>query len=69
MGVWIGMGLAAIYGLIGIILSVVGYFLFDLVEWRIDFADEIKKGNMAAAIVMAAFILGICLIVGRAIGS
>jgi len=63
------MGLAAIYGLIGIILSVVGYFLFDLVEWRIDFADEIKKGNMAAAIVMAAFILGICLIVGRAIGS
>ncbi len=66
---WIGIGLAAVYGFVGIVLSVIGYFLFDLAEWRIDFADEIKKGNMAAAIVMAAFIFGICMIVGRAIGS
>ncbi len=60
---------AAAFGGLGIVLSVVGYFLFDLVEWRINFAEEIKKDNKSAAIVVAAFILGICFIVGRAIGS
>lgn len=63
------LGIAACFGGLGIVLSVVGYFLFDLVEWRIDFAEEIRKGNVAAAIVVAGFILGICFIVGRAIGS
>lgn len=66
---WIAIGIAALYGGLGIVLSVIGYFLFDLAEWRINFADEIKKGNVAAAIVIAAFIVGICFIVGRAVGS
>jgi uncharacterized membrane protein YjfL (UPF0719 family) len=63
------LGIASLFGALGIVLSVVGYFLFDLVEWRINFAEEIRKGNVAAAIVVAGFILGICFIVGRAIGS
>ncbi|MBN8603131.1 MAG: DUF350 domain-containing protein [Planctomycetes bacterium] len=65
----ISFAIAAGFGGLGIVLSVIGYFLFDLVEWRIDFADEIKKGNVAAALVMGLFILGICFIIGRAIGS
>ena len=63
------LSFAAMYGGLGICLAIVGYFLFDLVEWRINFADEIKKGNHAAAIVVAAVIIGICFIVGRAVGS
>lgn len=63
------LAIAAAFGGLGIVLSVVGYFLFDLVEWRINFAEEIRKGNIAAAVVVAAFVLGICFIVGRAIGS
>lgn len=66
---WDSVLMASLYGLIGIILSILGYFLFDLVEWRINFADEIKKGNHAAAIVVAAVIVGICFVVGRAIGG
>ena len=66
---WLSLGFAALFGCLGIVLSVVGYFVFDLVEWRIDFAAEIKKGNTAAAIVIAAFVLGVCFIVGRAIGG
>lgn len=41
----------------------------DLVEMRVDFSEEIKKGNMATSVVIAAFIIGICYIVGRAVGS
>jgi uncharacterized membrane protein YjfL (UPF0719 family) len=63
------LAVAALFGGLGVLLSVLGYFLFDLVEWRINFAAEIKKGNIAAAVVIGAFILGICFIVGRAIGS
>lgn len=66
---WLSLGFAALFGGLGIVLSVVGYFLFDLVEWRIDFASEIRKGNIAAAIVVAAFIVGVCFIVGRAVGG
>ncbi len=66
---WESVLIASLFGSVGLVLSIAGYFLFDFLEWRIDFAQEIKKGNMAAAAVMAAFILGICFIVGRAIGS
>ncbi len=66
---WAGLGIAALFGGLGIVMCVLGYKLFDLVETRIDFADEIKKGNVAAAVVIAAFLVGICFIIGRAVGS
>ena len=66
---WHSMGFAALFGLLGILLSIVGYKAFDIIETRIDFAEEIKKGNVAAAIVIGAFLIGICIVVGRAVGS
>ena len=46
-----------------------GYKLFDLIETKVDFADEIKKGNIAVAVVVASFLLGICYIIRRTVGS
>lgn len=66
---WESVYVASLFGLVGIILSALGYKLFDLIETKIDFAEEIKKGNIAAAIVMSGFLIGICFIIGRAIGS
>jgi uncharacterized membrane protein YjfL (UPF0719 family) len=66
---WTSIGAAVLFGVVGIVLSVFGYKLFDLVETKVDFAEEIKKGNMAVAIVLAAFLIGICMIVGRTVGS
>jgi putative membrane protein len=63
------LGIAAAYGGLGIVLTIIGYFVFDFVERRIDFAEEIKKGNIAVAILVAAFLLGICFIIGRTVGS
>lgn len=45
------------------------YKLFDLIETKADFAEEIRKGNMAAALVVASFLAGICYIIGRTVGS
>jgi len=66
---WTSIGIAALFGLLGILLSIFGYKLFDLVETKVDFAEEIKKGNIAVAIVVGAFLIGICIIIGRAVGS
>jgi uncharacterized membrane protein YjfL (UPF0719 family) len=66
---WNALGIAALFGGLGIVMSVAGYKLFDWVETRIDFAEEIKKGNIAAAIVIAGFLIGICFVIGRAVGS
>lgn len=66
---WIALGIAALFGGLGILLSFVGYKVFDLLDTRIDYAEEIKKGNLAAAVLLGAFIIGICFIIGRAVGS
>ena len=63
------IGIAAAFGCVGILMSALGYKLFDLIETKIDFAEEIRKGNVAAAIVMAGFLIGICFIIGRTVGS
>ena len=63
------LGTSVLFGIVGIILAIVGYKLFDLVETRIDFADELRKGNVAVAILVGAFLIGICFIVGRTVGS
>lgn len=63
------LGFAAAFGALGILLAILGYKLFDLIETKIDFADEIKKGNVAVAIVVGSFLVGICIVIGRAVGS
>lgn len=66
---WHSLGYATAFGILGIVLTFLGYKLFDVAETKVDFAEEIKKGNVAAAIVIGAFLIGICIVIGRAIGS
>ena len=66
---WEHFLIAALFGTLGIIMTAIGYKLFDLIETKIDFAAEIKNGNLAAAVVIGSFLLGICFIIGRAVGS
>jgi uncharacterized membrane protein YeaQ/YmgE (transglycosylase-associated protein family) len=55
------------FGLVGIILAIIGFKLFDFLTPG-NLEDEIvKKQNLAAAILGAAIVLGICLIVSRAV--
>lgn len=63
------LGFSAMFGGLGILLAAAGVLIFDFVDYRIDHAEEIRKGNMAAAVVNSAFILGICYILGRAVGG
>lgn len=56
-----------VFGTIGIILAIVGFKLFDkLTPGKLD-EEILQKQNIAAAILAAAFILGICIIVAAAV--
>ena len=61
--------MTALYGTLGILLSVIDDKVFDLIDTKIDVAEEIRKGNMSAAVVIGTFLLGVCFIIARAVGS
>jgi putative membrane protein len=56
-----------VFGLIGIVLLLIGYFVFDLLVRRIDVQEQLQKGNIAVAIVMAALLLAIAYIAAHAV--
>jgi uncharacterized membrane protein YjfL (UPF0719 family) len=57
-----------IFGVIGIVLTIAGYKIFDWVT-PIDVEKELsERQNIAVAIVCAAVILGIAIVVAAALG-
>lgn len=63
----INVGLSIIFGFIGIILLIVGYLVFDKVLTKLDFDEELKKGNKAVAIVIAGFMIAIGMIIASVV--
>lgn len=59
---------SVVFGLLGIIMVIVGFKIFDRVITRIDLEEEIKKGNVAAAVLSGAVIVALGLIVAASIG-
>ena len=57
------------FGLIAILLVVVGYKVFDKLTPKLDFDDLLNKGNVAMAIVIGSFILGLCHVVARVVSA
>jgi uncharacterized membrane protein YjfL (UPF0719 family) len=57
------------FGLVAIALIIFGYMAFDKLTPRLDFSDLLHKGNMALAVVMGAFILGLCHVVASVIST
>ena len=57
------------FGVIAILLIVLGYVTFDKLTPRLDFSDLLNKGNVAMAIVVGSFIVGLCYVVGRVVAA
>ena len=60
---------ALIFGLIGIVMLLLGYWLFDLITPRIDVQKELNEKNLAVAIVVGALLLGIAYIVASVVSA
>jgi len=61
---WTIILLNLMYAVIGVVLMFVSYKVFDLLSPKINFEDELKKGNIAVAIFIAALFIAIALIIG-----
>jgi uncharacterized membrane protein YjfL (UPF0719 family) len=56
-----------VFGAVGIFLAIIGFKIFDWVTPGHLAKEILEKQNMAAAIIAGAIVIGICLIVSRAI--
>ncbi|MBL8866907.1 MAG: DUF350 domain-containing protein [Planctomycetia bacterium] len=63
------LGAASAFGLLGIALLVIGFKIFELVTPRVDLEKELADKNMAVGVVVGALLIGIALIVSRAIAG
>ena len=57
------------FGVVAILLIVLGYIAFDKLTPKLDFDDLLNKGNMALAVVVGSFILGLCYVIGRVVAA
>ncbi len=57
------------FGLVAIFLVVLGYKLFDKLTPKLPFDELLTNGNIALAIVVGSFILGVCHVVARVVSA
>jgi uncharacterized membrane protein YjfL (UPF0719 family) len=56
-----------LYAILGVVLMYASYRIIDMLTPEMDFRDELKKGNIAVAIFIAALFLSIALVVAHAL--
>jgi uncharacterized membrane protein YjfL (UPF0719 family) len=61
------IGLNFLYAGLGVVLMYVSYRLIDILTPSVDFQAELKNGNVAVAIFIAALFLAIAIIIGGAL--
>ena len=66
-GFWQGAIASLVFGLIGIVLLMVGYFAFDILTPKLDVPAELSKGNVSVGIVVGALLLSIAYIASHVV--
>jgi len=64
---WRVIGLNFLYAILGVVLMFVAYRVIDMLTPSVDFQAELKNGNVAVAIFIAALFLAIAIIIGGAL--
>jgi uncharacterized membrane protein YjfL (UPF0719 family) len=64
---WKIVGVNFLYASLGVVLMYVSYRVIDWLTPHVDFPDELKRGNIAVAIFIAALFVSIAIIIGGAL--
>ena len=64
---WQIIALNFVYAALGVMLMFVSYRVIDWLTPTIDFASELRKGNLAVGLFIASIFLGIAIIIGGAL--
>ena len=62
------VALNIVYAIVGVALMYGSYRMFDHLSTRIDFQEELQKGNIAVAIVIGSIFIAIAMIISGALG-
>jgi putative membrane protein len=64
---WSIIGLNFVYAVLGVVLMFVAYRVIDILTPKVDFPEELKKGNLAVGLVIAAIFVSIAIVIGHAL--
>ena len=64
---WSIVGLNMLYATLGVVLMFTAYRVIDLLTPQVDFAEELKKGNVAVGLFVAAILIAEAIVVGGAL--
>ena len=53
--------------ILGVVLMYVSYRIIDLLTPQVDFAEELKKGNLAVGMFVAAIFIAVAIVVAGAL--
>jgi uncharacterized membrane protein YjfL (UPF0719 family) len=57
-----------VYAILGVVLMYASYRIIDRLTPQVNFPEELKRGNVAVAIFIAALFVSIAIIIGNALG-
>ena len=64
---WSIIGLNLLYAIIGVVLMFVAYRVIDRLTPEVNFAEELRRGNVAVGLFIAAIFLAIAIIIAGAL--
>ncbi|MFZ1932294.1 MAG: DUF350 domain-containing protein [Thermoguttaceae bacterium] len=64
---WAGVVGSAVFGIVGIFLLLLGYWLFDVITPRLNVQKELSEKNVAVAVVIGSLLLGIAYITAHVV--
>ena len=64
---WSIIALNFLYAALGVAMMFVAYRVIDLLTPKVDFEDELKKGNIAVGLFIAAIFIAVAIVIGGAL--
>ncbi|HWO02582.1 MAG TPA: DUF350 domain-containing protein [Blastocatellia bacterium] len=64
---WRIIALNFLYAVLGVLLMFISYRVIDWLTPEVHFPEELKKGNVAVSIFIAAIFISIAIIIGGAL--
>jgi uncharacterized membrane protein YjfL (UPF0719 family) len=64
---WAGLATSVVYGLVGLILLLIGYYVWEMITPYSVKEELIAHRNPAVGMVVAAFIVGMAIVIAAAI--
>jgi len=61
------VGLNILYATLGVVLMFAAYRIIDVLTPQVDFAEELRKGNVAVGLFVAAIFISVAIVVGGAL--